>query len=82
MWRTGPTPSKPLDIYQATSAGKLKQQNYTIIFLHGGYYTSDKAKDERYLQPYLRKGLNVVNLNYRLKRSVPLATEDLTYAMP
>lgn len=39
---------------------------------------SDKSNEERYIQPYLKKGFNVVNVNYRLKRGIPLATEDLT----
>ncbi|MGI4759372.1 MAG: alpha/beta hydrolase fold domain-containing protein [Janthinobacterium lividum] len=71
-----------LDSYLAPNAQKLKAKNYTIVFLHGGgYYTSDKTREERYIQPYLKKGLNVINMNYRLKRGVPLASEDLTYAL-
>ena len=78
----GPDPEETMDLYLSAEASKLKQKNYTIVFLHGGgYYTSDKAKEERYIQPYLKKGLNVVNLNYRLKRGIPLATEDLTTAL-
>ena len=71
-----------LDIYLSPTAGKLKNKNYTIVFLHGGgYYISDKSREERYIQPYLKKGLNVVNMNYRIKRGIPIATEDLTYAL-
>lgn len=71
-----------LDLYLANTAGKLKKKNYTIVFLHGGgYYVSDKTKEERYIRPYLRKGMNVVNMNYRLKKGIPVATEDLTYAL-
>lgn len=71
-----------MDVYLSADALKLKAKNYTIVFLHGGgYYLSDKTSEERYIQPYLQKGLNVVNLNYRLKRGIPLATEDLTYAL-
>lgn len=71
-----------MDIYLAKDAKKLKNKNYTIVFLHGGgYYISDKAREERYIQPYLKKGLNVVNMNYRIKRGIPIATEDLTYAL-
>ena len=71
-----------MDIYLSADAEKLKKKNYTIVFLHGGgYYISDKSREERYIQPYLKKGMNVVNMNYRLKRGVPIATEDLTYAL-
>ena len=71
-----------MDIYLAADAKKLKNKNYTIVFLHGGgYYISDKSREERYIQPYLKKGMNVVNMNYRIKRGIPIATEDLTYAL-
>ena len=70
------------DIYISEDAKQLRNNNFTIIFLHGGgYYVSDKSQEEKYIQPYLRKGLNVVNMNYRLKRGIPLATEDLTTAL-
>lgn len=78
----GADKEQALDLYLSPTASRLKQKNYTIVFLHGGgYYVSDKAREERYIQPYLKKGMNVVNMNYRLKRGVPLATEDLTYAL-
>ncbi|GAB2801513.1 alpha/beta hydrolase [Rhabdobacter roseus] len=75
----GTDKEQKLDIYISNNSKKLKDKNFTIIFLHGGgYYLSDKTKEEKYIQPYLKKGLNVVNVNYRLKRGIPLATEDLT----
>jgi acetyl esterase/lipase len=78
----GTDKEQTLDIYLASNAQKLKDRNYTVVFLHGGgYYISDKSREERYIQPYLKKGLNVINMNYRLKRGVPLAAEDLTYAL-
>lgn len=78
----GADPEQKLDVYLSPTANRLKHKNYTAVFLHGGgYYISDKAREERYIQPYLKKGMNVVNMNYRLKRGVPLATEDLTYAL-
>jgi hypothetical protein len=43
--------------------------------------TSVTNQEEKYIQPYLDKGMNVVNLNYRLKRGIPIATEDLTNAL-
>jgi acetyl esterase/lipase len=78
----GTDKEQTMDIYLSEDAKKLKDKNYTIVFLHGGgYYTSDKSREERYIQPYLKKGMNVVNMNYRLKRGIPIATEDLTYAL-
>lgn len=78
----GPDPEQTLDLYRAAQAPKRHAPTYTVVFLHGGgYYLSDKTKEERYLQPYLQKGVTVVNLNYRLKRGIPLATEDLTLAL-
>lgn len=70
-----------MDIYLFKEANSFTNK-VTIIFLHGGgYYLSDKSKEERYIKPYLEKGFNVVNMNYRLKRGIPLATEDLTKAL-
>ncbi|HEX8278097.1 MAG TPA: alpha/beta hydrolase [Segetibacter sp.] len=67
------------DLYISKEAKKLGNKNFTIVFLHGGgYYLSDKSKEEKYIEPYLKKGMNVVNMNYRLKRGIPIATEDLT----
>jgi acetyl esterase/lipase len=71
-----------MDVYLSQNAKSYGKRNYTIVFLHGGgYYFSDKSQEERYIEPYLNKGLNVVNLNYRLKRGIPLATGDLTNAL-
>lgn len=71
-----------MDIYLSKEANSYGKNNYTIVFLHGGaYYLSDKRKEERYIEPYLKKGLNVVNMNYRLKRGIPMATKDLTNAL-
>jgi acetyl esterase/lipase len=65
----GADKEQAMDVYLSADAGKLKNKNYTIVFLHGGgYYISDKSREERYIQPYLKKGLNVVNINYRIKR--------------
>jgi acetyl esterase/lipase len=78
----GTDKEQTMDVYLSEEAKKLKSKNYTIVFLHGGgYYISDKSREERYIQPYLKKGMNVVNMNYRLKRGIPVATEDLTYAL-
>jgi dipeptidyl aminopeptidase/acylaminoacyl peptidase len=78
----GADKEQTMDIYSSVDAKKLKNKNYTVVFLHGGgYYISDKSREERYIQPYLKKGMNVVNMNYRIKRGIPIATEDLTYAL-
>ncbi|TFZ66556.1 alpha/beta hydrolase [Hymenobacter sp. UV11] len=78
----GADKEQAMDIYLSSAAQKLKNKDYTIVFLHGGgYYISDKSREERYIQPYLKKGLNVVNMNYRIKRGIPIASEDLTYAL-
>jgi acetyl esterase/lipase len=71
-----------MDIYISGDAKNLGKRNFTVVFCHGGgYYLSDKTKEEKYIQPYLRKGMNVVNINYRLKKGIPIATEDLTNAL-
>ena len=71
-----------MDIYLSKDAKSYGKKNYTIVFLHGGaYYLSDKSKEERYIEPYLKKGLNIVNMNYRLKQGIPIATSDLTNAL-
>ena len=78
----GTDPQQTMDLYRSADAAKRHAKNYTVVFLHGGgYYLSDKTKEERYIQPYLKKGVTVVNLNYRLQRGIPLATEDLTLAL-
>lgn len=78
----GADPAQTLDLYRPTDGPKRRAHNYAVVFLHGGgYYLSDKAQEERYIRPYLKKGITVVNLNYRLKRGIPVATEDLTLAL-
>ncbi len=78
----GSDQQQTLDLYLPAAAAKRPAENYTLVFLHGGgYYLSDKAREERYIQPYLKKGVMVVNLNYRLKRGIPVASEDLTLAL-
>lgn len=78
----GTDPEQTLDVYLSREAPHRHRHNYTVVFLHGGgYYLSDKAREERYIQPYLKKGVTVVNLNYRLKRGIPVASEDLTRAL-
>jgi acetyl esterase/lipase len=78
----GTDAQQTMDVYRSADGRKHHAKNYTVVFLHGGgYYLSDKTKEERYIQPYLKKGVTVVNLNYRLQRGIPVATEDLTLAL-
>ena len=78
----GADKEQTMDVYRSADNAKRHAKNYTVVFLHGGgYYLSDKAREERYIQPYLKKGVTVVNLNYRLKRGIPVASEDLTLAL-
>lgn len=71
-----------MDIYISKNSNKSKKQNYTVVFLHGGgWYISDKSDVQRYIQPYLIKGFNVINMNYRLMKGVSTASEDLTNAL-
>lgn len=78
----GTDDEQKMDIYLSKEAKSYGKNNYTIVFLHGGgYYLSDKSAEERYIEPYLKKGLNVVNMNYRLKKGIPIATIDLTNSL-
>lgn len=78
----GTDPQQTMDVYVPREASRSRRPAYTVVFLHGGgYYLSDKAQEERYIRPYLQRGVAVVNLNYRLKRGIPVATEDLTLAL-
>jgi acetyl esterase/lipase len=71
-----------MDVYLPRDTRGARRPAYTVVFLHGGgYYLSDKNQEERYIRPYLQRGVAVVNLNYRLKRGIPVATEDLTLAL-
>jgi len=78
----GSDDEQKIDIYLSKDAKSYGRKNYTIVFLHGGaYYLSDKSAEEKYIEPYLKRGLNVVNMNYRLKKGIPVATSDLTGAL-
>lgn len=78
----GSDAEQKMDIYLSKDANSYGTKNYTIVFLHGGaYYLSDKTEEEKYVEPYLKKGLNVVNMNYRLKRGIAFATSDLSNAL-
>lgn len=70
-----------MNIYISKDAKSLNK-NYTVVFLHGGgWYISDKADVQKYIQPYLNRGINVINMNYRLMKGISTASEDLTIAL-
>jgi acetyl esterase/lipase len=78
----GPHDRQRMDLYLSRDVERLGSRDFTIVFLHGGGFSfGDKADNQRYIQPFLQKGLNVVNVNYRIGEGIPLATEDLTLAL-
>ena len=73
-----------MDIHKSGNANALKDKNFTIIYIHGGgWYLSDKlqAHEMAFVQPFLKKGMNVVNMNYTLKKGVLVTLEDITKAL-
>jgi acetyl esterase/lipase len=71
-----------MDIHVARDVERRGDRNYTIVFLHGGGFSfGDKSDNGRYLAPLLEKGMNVVNMSYRIRQGVAVATEDLTNAL-
>jgi acetyl esterase/lipase len=73
-----------MDIHKSGSANTLKDKNFTIVYLHGGgWYVSDKLQEHEmaFVQPYLRKGMNVVNMNYTLKKGALVTLEDISTAL-
>jgi predicted esterase len=70
-----------MDIHVAR-AQRLGDRNYTIVFLHGGGFSfGDKSITGRYVTPFLEKRMNVVNMTYRIRQGVAVATQDLTNAL-
>lgn len=73
-----------MDIHKSGSANSLKDKNFTIVYIHGGgWYLSDKLQEHEmaFVQPFLKKGMNVVNMNYTLKKGALVAMEDITKAL-
>jgi acetyl esterase/lipase len=71
-----------MDIHVASDATRLGDRNFTIVFLHGGGFSfGDKSITGPYVTPFLRRGTNVVNMSYRIRQGVAVATEDLTNAL-
>jgi acetyl esterase/lipase len=78
----GPHDRQRMDLYLARDAERLGRRNFTIVFLHGGGFSfGDRANNERYIEPFLQRGMNVVNVSYRIRDGIPRATEDLTLAL-
>jgi acetyl esterase/lipase len=73
-----------MDIHKSGSANTLKDKNFTIVYIHGGgFYVSDKLEPHEmaFVKPFLKKGMNVVNMNYTLKKGVLITLEDITKAL-
>jgi len=78
----GNDPLQTIDIHKSGTAHTLKNKNFTIVYIHGGgWYVSDKSGEMQYVQPFLKKGMNVVNVNYKLKQGALVALEDITKAL-
>ena len=78
----GPHDRQRMDLYLAKDVERLGSRDFTIVFLHGGGFSfGDKANNQRYIKFFLQKGLNVVNMNYRIREGIPRATEDLALAL-
>lgn len=74
----GAHPQQVFDLYIARQSGGRERPAVTIVFSHGGgYYLSDKSREEHYIQPFLENGFDVVNINYRLGQGVFAANRDL-----
>ncbi len=80
--RYGPDNRQVMDLHLAKDVSGLGSSTFTIVFLHGGGFSfGNKSDNTRYITPFLRKGLNVVNMSYRVGQGVAIATEDLTLAL-
>lgn len=78
----GPHGRQLMDLYLARDVKRVGSRNLTIVFLHGGGFSfGEKSHNGRFISHFLRKGLNVVNVNYRVQEGIALATEDLTLAL-
>ena len=78
----GPHERQLMDLYLAKDVERFGASDFAIVFLHGGGFSfGEKADNQRYIDRFLRKGMNVVNVNYRIREGIPLATEDLTLAL-
>jgi acetyl esterase/lipase len=73
-----------MDIHKSGIANTLKNKNFTIVYIHGGgFYLSDKLESHEmaFVKPFLKKGMNVVNMNYTLKQGVLITIEDVNMAL-
>ena len=54
----------------------------TVVFAHGSaWYISDKREWEHFISPFLQRGYNVVNVNYRLREGIAPALADIRQAL-
>jgi acetyl esterase/lipase len=71
-----------LDIWIAKEKPSCISDRATILFAHGGaYYFGDKSSTGKYISPFLRCGMNVINVNYRTQQGMYIATKDLVAAL-
>jgi acetyl esterase/lipase len=78
----GDHPRQVMDIHIARHVERRGDRNFTIVFLHGGGFSfGDKSTNGRYVTPFLQRRMNVVNMSYRIRQGVAVATEDLTNAL-
>ena len=74
----GEDPKQVFDLYIAPQLENRLKPDVTIVFSHGGgYYFGDKSYSKEFIQPFLEKGFDVVNSNYRLGLGVFAANSDL-----
>jgi len=54
----------------------------TIVFSYGSsWFFGDKRTWEHFISPFLQRGYNVINLNYRVKMGIPKAVQDVRQAL-
>ena len=54
----------------------------TIVFSYGSsWFFGDKRTWEHFISPFLQRGYNVINLNYRVKKGIPKAVSDVRQAL-
>lgn len=71
-----------LDIYFSNK--KEKTSRFTIVFIHGGAYFYGNKEDmdsENFIQQFLKKNYNLININYRLKQGIQVSNTDVTLAL-
>jgi hypothetical protein len=78
----GSDAEKETGIYLSAKAKNSGKNSFKIVFLQGeDYYLNAESQEKNNIEPYLKKGNHVVNLTYRLKKEVAIATSDSSYAL-